>query len=67
MSTSSGGEVDDNELVESGELHTRCASPRRLAQELASLLEGAQFMVEVRLPPPIYCPDGSWAKDVIMC
>ena len=41
-------EGDDNELVESGKLHTRCASPRRLTQELAQLLEGARFMVEVR-------------------
>ena len=48
MSISPGCEGDDSELVETGKLHTRCASPRRLTQELAQLLEGARFMVEVR-------------------
>ena len=48
MSISPGCEGDDSELVETGKLHTRCASPRRLTQELAQLLGGARFMVEVR-------------------
>ncbi len=44
--------LDEGELVESGELHTKCASPRRLSQELEGLLGDAKFRVEVRIRPP---------------
>jgi hypothetical protein len=49
MPTNSDIAVEASDMVVKRELHTKCATPGRLSQELKDLLgDDAQFKVEVR-------------------